>query len=57
MLELIFRNITFYFADLSLIRIDFWKICGFQGLEHDPTELHVWLSGEVISTKTRSKIT
>ena len=52
--EFLFRNITYYFADLSLI---ISEICDFQRLEHGPTELHVWLSKGRNFRKARNKIT
>ena len=53
--EFIFRNMTDFFADLSLIRTNLWNVifC----LKHDPTELYLWLSGELAFRKTRNNIT
>ena len=41
--ELIFRTITYCFADLSLIRINFRKYVISQCLKHDPTELYTYI--------------
>ena len=53
--ESISRNIAFVFADLPLIRI-IAEVCIFLCLEHGPTELHIWLSGEFVFRKARNKI-
>ena len=52
----IFRDITYVFADFS--RSDeVSEICNFLCLERGPTELHIWLSGELTIRKMRNKIT
>ena len=49
--DLTIRNITYYFADLSLIRL-ISGICDSQCPDHGPTQLYIWLSGvELISAK------
>ena len=53
--ELISRNISYFL--LICPRSEFIsEICNFRCLKHGPTELHVWLSGELICSTTRNKI-
>ena len=49
-----FQSITYYFAGLSLIRF-ISDIFNFQCLKQDPTELHMWLLGEVMSAKKNAQ--
>ena len=55
--ELIFKNSSYFVADLSLIRMNNSEVCNFLCTEHGPTESHIWFSGDLIFRKTRNRIT